>query len=353
MNICFVNSTRKWGGVKSWCLSTATAAETHGARSVIFGKDARFIERAATLGIEAHRLDFGIDYNPFLIRRFARFFKTRGIQCVIVNVGKDLKSAGLAARLLGIPVIHRIGSPGDVRLTLENKFLHGFVRPALICCSDYTRRGLLHNLPYLADYVSEAIHPGVAISAHPLTTRTPYTLVTTSRLNADKRHIDVIRACRLLADDALAFSLRIVGEGAMAEELRRTTSDLGLDAYIQFVGYTNDVAGELRQADIFILPSRREPLGIALEEAMAGGLIPVARDAGGVPEIWPDFLRGNLLPPESRAPEFAAVLKQLLQTPAETLTALKKHVRDHAAQTFSVQRQTKRVVDFIAARIRG
>lgn len=352
MNIAFVNSTRKWGGVKTWCINTASELAKLGVSCVLFGKDPRFVERAGEKGVEAHRLRFGFDYNPLLVGKFLAFFKRRAIDCVIVNVGKDLKSAGLAARIAGIPVIHRIGSPGDVRHTLENRALHHIIRPAVICCSEYTRIGLLRNLPYLATFNTTTIHPGVEISAHELVPHGRRTFVTTSQLNKDKRHADVIEACKIMADDGLDFSLTIVGEGKLSADLREQVTTLGLNGHVRFTGYTGNVAGELRNADFFILPSHSEPLGIALEEAMAGGLIPIARNAGGVPEIWPDFLRPHLLPQASRGPEFADLLTRLIRMPETEIAALKRRVHEHARSAFSLESQSKKVLDFIASLVK-
>lgn len=349
MNIAFVNSTRKWGGVKTWCINTASEFAKFGVRAVLFGKDPRFIERAGEKGIEAHRMRFGFDYNPLLVGRFLALFRKRGIDCVIVNVGKDLKSAGLAARIAGIPVIHRIGSPGDVRHTLENRALHHIIRPAVICCSEYTRKGLLRNLPYLEAFNTTTIHPGVEISSRELVPHGRRAFIATSQLNKDKRHADVIDACRIMADGGLEFSLTIVGEGRLSGELKGQVERLGLQDHVRFTGYTSDVAGELRKADFFILPSHSEPLGIALEEAMADGLIPIARNAGGVPEIWPDFLPGHLLPQKSRGPEFAALLSGLVRLPEADVAALKHRVREHARTAFSLESQSKKVLDFIAS----
>lgn len=347
MNIAFVNSTRKWGGVKTWCINTASEFAKINVRTVLFGKDPRFIERAEQNGLKAHRMHFGFDYNPLLVAKFFRLFKEEKVSCVIANVGKDLKSAGLAARLAGIPVIHRIGSPGDVRNTLENIILHHLIKPAVICCSEYTRKGLLNNLPYLKAFKTTTIHPGVTISSHTLTTSGRRAFITTSQLNEDKRHADIIDACKILADQGLDFSMTIVGEGKISTMLKEQTDRLGLNSHIRFTGYTSDVAHELRQADFFVLPSHSEPLGIALEEAMANGLIPIARNAGGVPEIWPQFLPEHLLGQNSRGAEFAAVFSKLIHLPESKVTALKNHVRAHAQASFSLNAQSQKVLNYI------
>ena len=353
MNVAFVNSTKKWGGEKTWCIDTATEFEKLGVKSVLFGKDPRFTKRAGENGIEAHQIHFGFDYNPLLVGKFLTFFIKRKINCVFVNVGKDLKSAGLAARLAGIPVILRCGSPGDIRSSLENLILHYTIRPSVMCCSEYTRKGLLHNLPYLTKFNTTSILPGVKISSHSLTLHRRRTFITTSQLNKDKRHKDIIDACKILADAGLDFALIIVGEGKLFGKLTEQVDQLGLNDHVHFTGYTSEVEKKLLDADFFILPSYKEPLGIALEEAMAGGLIPVARNAGGVPEIWPKFLPDHLLPQTSTGVEFAQLLSKLIHLPETQVNDLKHMVREHARESFSRETQSKHVLKFIESLLIG
>jgi len=347
MNIAFVNSTRKWGGVKTWCIDTATALKKLNIDSVIFGKDKKFTDRAAQKKIKSYQVNFGADYNPILIYRLYSFFTKRKISHVVANVGKDIKSAGIAARIAGIPLIVHIGSPGDIKNKIENRILHSFIKPSFVCCSEYTKSGFLKNVTYARKFKATAIHPGTEISKHEIQTNTTLKIITTSQLNKDKRHIDVLEACKILADRGLNFSLTIVGEGALSAELKELALKLGLSDRVAFTGYVSDVTTELRAADIFILPSQCEPLGIALEEAMANGLIPIARNAGGAPEIWPDFLDSHLLPPQSRGLQFAEILTALIEMPWQELHELKHRVRAHASETFSIELQTRKFLDFV------
>jgi glycosyltransferase involved in cell wall biosynthesis len=346
MNIAFVNSTRKWGGVKTWCIDTAKGLESVGVHSIIFGSDSRFLQRATHNALQAYPVHFGPDYNPFAITFFLNYFKKHKVSHVIVNVGKDIKSAGIAARILGLPMIIHVGSPGDIANKIENKLLHSFLRPSFVCCSNFTCRHFTQNLPYVTRFRVAAIHPGVTIPDHEISLSRPPTIITTSQLNADKRHKDFINACKILVNRNVDFRAKIVGEGQYASSLKKMVHDLELTSHIQFTGYVHDVVRELRSADIFVLPTKCEPLGIALEEAMAQGLLPIARNAGGPPEIWPDFL-DTLLPPKSRGEEFADALERLILLPPSQSQKLKRRVRQHALATFSIHKQASRFIDFL------
>jgi hypothetical protein len=82
---------------------------------------------------------------------------------------------------------------------------------------------------------------------------------------------------------------------------------------------------------------------------MASGLIPVARNAGGAPEIWPSHL-DTLLPAESRGKQFAELLEKTLLLPRDQMLQLKHTVRAHAQTTFSIERQSKKFLTFISSK---
>jgi glycosyltransferase involved in cell wall biosynthesis len=67
--------------------------------------------------------------------------------------------------------------------------------------------------------------------------------------------------------------------------------------------------------DIFVLPSLREALPIAVIEAMAVRLPVVAARIGGIPEVVEDGTTGCLVPPGDEA-ALAAVLERLVADPA-------------------------------------
>lgn len=340
MHIAFVNNTEKWGGVKTWTLSMGASFAGAGLNASVYGQDPVFIAKAERAGLNAYMRPKIPDYSLFEIVYYRRMFRQTGADVVVVNVGKDLRTAGVAARTLGLPVIRRVGAPKDFRESFQTRLDHKWVRPAFICCSRYTQNRLIRFVPHVASYEHVAIHPGTHIPEDlEFAVRKPLRLVTTSRLAADKRHLDLLGALLVLRGKKLFPDLDIVGEGPMRFKLEEFVRENSLENQVRFHGFSTDVETFLRSADIFILPSLHEPLGIALEEAMAHGLVPVARNEGGVPEIWPDDLRELMLDRDAGPEEFAAVLENVLSWTEERHLDVRRAVKDSAAAKFSQEGQ--------------
>jgi glycosyltransferase involved in cell wall biosynthesis len=91
-------------------------------------------------------------------------------------------------------------------------------------------------------------------------------------------------------------------------ECRRLVSSLGLDARVRFVGYRRDVPAFMRTFDVFALPTRSEPFGKVVIEAMAAGCPVVASEVGGIPEIVTGPELGTLIQPDDPAGLASALL---------------------------------------------
>jgi len=321
----------------------AASARAEGHAVLVIGQDRRFVEKATQQGLPARWMKFGSSWSLVTIASFLQLFRRERPDWVITNVGKDLSTAGIAAWLLGIPVLHRIGSPGDFTDTWRIRLLHKMIRPEILCCSQYTLDGLKKNLPHVRDMECAAIVPGTRIP-DALTPRGwhPLRIIATSQLSREKRHCDLLRACSLLAAEGLEFELRIAGTGPEAAALEEQSAALDIAERTKFLGFLMDVEAALDEADIFVLPTPCEPLGIALEEAMAHGLLPVACNAGGAPEIWPDGLERFLVAPEDAVSAFAGALRELIGMDAQRRAALQAHVQEHARKTFAQETQYRK-----------
>lgn len=116
--------------------------------------------------------------------------------------------------------------------------------------------------------------------------------------------------------------LVVLGEGGEREPLEKLVHDLGLDDFIHFLGYRDNVYKYYRCSDLFVLSSHYEGMPNVLVEAVACGLPVVStRCKSGPAEILCDGQGGELVPVGDHHALAAGILRALTE-PA--LTAQKK-----------------------------
>ncbi|HZC26802.1 MAG TPA: glycosyltransferase family 4 protein, partial [Actinopolymorphaceae bacterium] len=105
--------------------------------------------------------------------------------------------------------------------------------------------------------------------------------------------------------------LRVVGDGPERAHLSQVSAASGVN--VQFVGELphDVVVEELAAAEILVVPSRQEALGLAPLEAMAAGCVPVASAAGGLVESVVDGVTGLTCVPDDPA-ALASALERAL-----------------------------------------
>jgi glycosyltransferase involved in cell wall biosynthesis len=122
-----------------------------------------------------------------------------------------------------------------------------------------------------------------------------------------------IEALRLLVGDGIDAQLLLIGsakfvsratrydnEGYLAE-MRARIARSGLEDRVSWLGEREDVPELMRALDVLLLPSREEPFGRTLIEAMALGVPVLATNVGGPREIIEDGREGYLLSPSEPA----------------------------------------------------
>lgn len=137
-------------------------------------------------------------------------------------------------------------------------------------------------------------------------------LLSVGELNKNKNHAVLIQALAALREEKICCC--IAGTGDRKSDLLRLARSLGVDSRVHLLGYRDDIAKLLREADLFALPSIREGLNVSLMEAMASGLPCICSDIRGCRELVVHGKGGYRLP-SSSAGAWAAAVRQLCRNP--------------------------------------
>jgi glycosyltransferase involved in cell wall biosynthesis len=144
---------------------------------------------------------------------------------------------------------------------------------------------------YLSNFVSGEAAP--ALSRRDFFTPDSAPLILAlGRLHENKAFDVLIEALGRVPD---AY-LWIAGEGPLRSDLEKQAEVLGVKPRVRFLGWREDTASLLTTCDIFVCPSRHEPLGNVVIEAWAQGVPVVATDSLGPGTLIEDMETGVLVP---------------------------------------------------------
>ena len=124
----------------------------------------------------------------------------------------------------------------------------------------------------------------------------PQWLMMNAELHHNKGVGSAIRALAELAHKHSTLALVVCGEGEAWNYLTELALNLKVSSRVFLLGFVPEAREYLSAADIYLMPSSKEGLPLALLEAGLASLPVVASKVGGIPDIIEDHKTGLFMP---------------------------------------------------------
>ena len=267
-------------------------------------------------GIAQHREEIerggaNVDILPALTRGAMRsVIRAHRADCIKLFTGAFPPDTRLSLRLAGtglpmVESIHVLPSRRGISLTQRAFYAaRSKARYAMVVFTEEVAAEARQRIASLSPCI-HLLRYGMDIPSPGVNARDgqPIRFISISRLDEKQKDVaTLVRAFALVRDrwpsarGALP-RLAIVGDGPDRAALVRLTEELGLSAMVAFEGWVADPIARLRDADVFVLSTRRESPGRVNIEAAAVGLPAIASRVEGCTESVADGVNGLLTPP--------------------------------------------------------
>lgn len=120
-----------------------------------------------------------------------------------------------------------------------------------------------------------------------------FVILSVGELNKNKNHQLIIKALHKITNED--FIYLIVGEGPLKSKLKKLISKKNLQSKVRLLGYRFDVNEIYKISDLFIMPSKREGLPVAVLEALSNSLKIIASNIRGNKDILEEYEQGILV----------------------------------------------------------
>ncbi len=157
-----------------------------------------------------------------------------------------------------------------------------------------------------------------------------------------KNPLSLISAIRQIHETRAEVNLTMIGNGPLLSQAQALINEHKLNNRVLLKGAIppDQIAEEMRRADLLVVPSINEGVPNVILEAFASGLPVVATAVGGIPEILKHGAQGML----SKAPDPESLSKAINVAISTSFDSAA--IREHA-ETFSRERTTEKYLKVI------
>ena len=347
LNIFFSNSisAHKWGGGEKWMVTAGKGLKERGHHVTLSGKsNSVFLTKAKESGLDILPLNIYADYNPFKILHTKWILKKKKIDVIVLNLNKDIRVAGIAARMADIPVI--IARNG-IQL-FSDKWKHKMTIKLVdgIITNSKSIKNAYNQFSWMNKNKTTVIYNGLELKNNikPLDIKTIWNIpknhvvfVAAGRLVPQKGFDLLIEAANRLKKSTRPFTLLIAGMGKDRKSLQEKIV-LNKLSNVKLIGFQNNLPPILKASDYVIMPSRQEGMPNVVMESMALGKSVLAAKVNGVSELMDHNRTGYIFDPMKVKPILDAMNFVLDNHGSEKIINWGLLAKDHIKNNFRLDK---------------
>jgi len=358
LNILFSNSNpvAMWGGGEKWMVMAAKGLQERGHNCIMAARGkSQILRKSLQNGLKTKIFELHSELNIFKIFQIAIYLKRNKIDVVVLNITKDVRMVGIAARLAGVKLtVARHGA-----FMISDKFRYKLTYNLLvdkIITNSNSIKNKYETFGWLTEDKIKVIANGVELpeNIEAVDLLEKYKLPKDcfifgafGRLADDKGYDTLIKAAKLIEN--YNFAILIAGEGNQRNLLESLIKTNELDEKVFLLGHLDDVYPYMKSIDILILSSTEEGMPNAVLEAMLLGKPVVSTDVNDMPNIVEDKKCG-LICHVSDKKSLASKMELFLQKKVD----VKKFgfcAKDKAEKTYTVKLMVNKLEEFFVRSI--
>jgi len=350
MNILYLTNHLNIGGITSYVLSLATGLKKRGHNIYVASSGGQLLPKFIEEGINYICIPIKTkqEVSPKILASMLKLkaaLKSEHIDIIHSNSRTTQVLGYLFSQKTGVP--HIFTCHGFFKKRFFRKLFPCWGRKT-IAISESVKEHLIRDFK-VQDKNVVVIHNGIDVARYRVQS-TEYRVQKkrelglgegpvvgiVARLSDVKGHIYLIEAMKDVLEKVPQAQLLIVGEGKMEKVLVRLSERLGIKKNVFLIPSISQTMDVLSIMDVFVMPSLKEGLGLALMEAMASGLAVIGSDVGGIKSLIQNGYNGLLVRPAD-SKDLAAAILELLQNP-ERVQSLGNSARVFIAKNFSLEK---------------
>lgn len=307
-------------------------------------------DKVRSIGITPHIIDSKGSFNLGYVRALRQLIKSEKVDLIHAHLLGSNVYGALLALICRRPMIATFHGAVDVaageRFLKAKFFLIGYGASTIVCVSKRLQQELAdrsalptHKLKLIYNGVDPETFGGAPVSGlkEELGLSQDTTLVVSiGNIRPAKGYEYLVQSAVTMAERNPKVHFVVVGhqKKELFNKLMEQVAQATRKPNIHWLGFRQDVADILRQADIFLLPSVSEGFSISTVEAMMAGVPVIATRSGGPEEIIENGVSGMLVPTRDAGAIVEAVESMTDQTTRQQIVV---EARRTAVDHFSLQ----------------